>query len=191
MPGQKASNSPPRLPSTKAPDDDVLEPIKDKTPAPMKRTKPRHTLSLAERTRLSMSRKKSLLFEDEELDPPTPIATTTKSTDIKVPEPDYSEDLASRTRKSMAGFEQAQQKAQMERRRSLRRSKMPQRKEGGYFPTVEEDLNEATLLLEQLAEEADMEAVFRSRPKVGQSLQPSPTREEWGDIPEHNGVRMK
>ncbi|KAL7893141.1 HAUS augmin-like complex subunit 6 N-terminus domain-containing protein [Trichoderma sp. SZMC 28014] len=190
MPGQKASNSPPR-PSAKAPEDDVFEPIKDKTPAPMKRTKPRHTLSLAERTRLSMSRKKSLLFEDEELDPPTPIATTTKPADIKAPEPDYSEDLASRTRKSMAGFEQAQQKAQMERRRSLRRSKMPQRREGGYFPTVEEDLSEATLLLEQLAEEADVEAVFRSRPKVGQSLQPSPTREEWGDIPEHNGVRMK
>lgn len=191
MPGQKTPHSPPRLSSTKGPEDDVLDPMKGKTPAPVKRTKPRHTLSLAERTRLSMSRKKSLLFEDEELDPPTPASPVNKSTDIKASEPDYSEDLASRTRRSMVGFEKAQQRAQLERRRSLRRSKMPQRKEGGYFPTVEEDLNEATLLLEQLAEEADMEAVFRSRPKVGQSLQPSPTREEWGDIPEHNGVRMK
>ncbi|KAL7919442.1 HAUS augmin-like complex subunit 6 N-terminus domain-containing protein, partial [Trichoderma austrokoningii] len=191
MPGQqKVPHNTPQQPSSKAPEDDGLDAIKDKTPAPMKRTKPRHTLSLAERTRLSMSRKKSMLFEDEELDPPTPVAAATKTTDMKAPEPDYSEDLASRTRRSLAGFEQAQQKAQMERRRSLRRSKMPQRKEGGYFPTVEEDLNEATLLLEQLAEEADVEAVFRSRPKVGQSLQPSPTREEWGDIPEHNGVRM-
>ncbi|KAH8125030.1 HAUS augmin-like complex subunit 6 N-terminus-domain-containing protein [Trichoderma asperelloides] len=184
MSGQKAPHSPPQLSSIKGPEDDDLDPMKGKTPAPMKRTKPRHTLSLAERTRLSMSRKKSLLFEDEELDPPTPISTAPKSTDIKAPEPDYSEDLASRTRRSMAGFEKAQQKAQLERRRSLRRSKMPQRKEGGYFPTVEEDLSEATILLEQLAEEADVEAVFRSRPKVGQSLQPSPTREEWGDIPE-------
>lgn len=191
MPGQKAPHSPPQLPSTKGLEDDVLDPEKGKTPAPIKRTKPRHTLSLAERTRLSMSRKKSLLFEDEELDPPTPISSATRPTDVKASEPDYSEDLASRTRRSLAGFEQAQQKAQMERRRSLRRSKMPQRKESGYFPTVEEDLNEATFLLEQLAEEADMEAVFRSRPKIGQSLQPSPTREEWGDIPEHNGVRMK
>ncbi|KAK6448653.1 hypothetical protein FP744_10004903 [Trichoderma asperellum] len=191
MSGQKAPHSPPQLSSIKGPEDDDLDPMKGKTPAPMKRTKPRHTLSLAERTRLSMSRKKSLLFEDEELDPPTPISTAPKSTDIKAPEPDYSEDLASRTRRSMAGFEKAQQKAQLERRRSLRRSKMPQRKEGGYFPTVEEDLSEATILLEQLAEEADVEAVFRSRPKVGQSLQPSPTREEWGDIPEYNGVKMQ
>jgi hypothetical protein len=188
---QKAPRSPPRLSPTKGFRDDAPDPLKSKTPSPVKRTKPRHTLSLAERTRLSMSRKKSLCFEDEELDPPTPMTPATKPADIKFSDPDYSEDLASRTRRSMAGFEKAQQKAQLERRRSLRRSKMPQRKEGSYFPTVEEELNEATILLEQLAEEEDMEEVFRSRPKIGQSLQPSPTREEWGDIPEHNGVRMK
>ncbi|RFU77068.1 hypothetical protein TARUN_5152 [Trichoderma arundinaceum] len=190
-PKQKAPRSPQRLSPTKDFADEGLDPLKTKTPSPVKRTKPRHTLSLAERTRLSMSRKKSLCFEDEELDPPTPITPAGKPTESKFVNPDYSEDLASRTRRSMAGFEKAQQKAQMERRRSLRRSKMPQRKEGGYFPKVEEDLNEATLLLEQLAEEEDMEVVFRSRPKIGQSLQPSPTREEWTDIPEYNGVRMK
>ncbi|KAM0263000.1 hypothetical protein ACHAQJ_001378 [Trichoderma viride] len=191
MPKQKAPRSPPRLSPTKEFRDGALDPLKTKTPSPVKRTKPRHTLSLAERTRLSMSRKKSLCFEDEELDPPTPMTPATKPTDVKFSDPDYSEDLASRTRRSMAGFEKAQQKAQMERRRSLRRSKMPQRKEGSYFPTVEEDLNEATLLLEQLAEAEDVEEVFRSRPKIGQSLQPSPTREEWADIPEYNGVKMK
>ncbi|KAH6605447.1 hypothetical protein Trco_007154 [Trichoderma cornu-damae] len=191
-PRQKAHRSPQRLSPTKDFADDILDPMKSKTPSPVKRTKPRHTLSLAERTRLSMSRKKSLCFEDEELDPPTPITPAAKPAESRVVNPpDYSEDLASRTRRSMAGFEKAQQKAQMERRRSLRRSKMPQRKEGGYFPRVEEDLNEATLLLEQLAEEEDMEAVFRSRPKIGQSLQPSPTREEWADIPEYNGIKMK
>ncbi|KAL7929368.1 HAUS augmin-like complex subunit 6 N-terminus domain-containing protein [Trichoderma chlorosporum] len=186
----KTSHSPPQLSPTKEFADGSTSPSKNQTPSPVKRTKPRHTLSLAERTRLSMSRKKSLCFEDDELDPPTPItpATTTTTTTIKPAEPDYSEDLASRTRRSMAGFEQAQQKAQMERRRSQRRAKMPPRKETSYFPRVdEEELNETTLLLEQLAEEEDVEAVFRSRPKIGQSLQPSPTREEWGDIAEYNG----
>ncbi|PTB77075.1 hypothetical protein M440DRAFT_1422107 [Trichoderma longibrachiatum ATCC 18648] len=105
--------------------------------------------------------------------------------------PDYSEDLASRTRRSMAGFEKAQQKAQMERRRNLRRAKAPPRKEGSYFPRVDEDLSETTQLLEQLAEESDVEAVFRSRPKIAQSLQPSPTRNEWADVPAYHGVRMK
>ncbi|KAL6697159.1 HAUS augmin-like complex subunit 6 N-terminus domain-containing protein [Trichoderma pleuroticola] len=179
------TNSPPRLSPTKELADGSTSPGKNLTPSPVKRTKPRHTLSLAERTRLSMSRKKSLCFEDEELDPPTPITPVTTT---KPAEPDYSEDLASRTRRSMAGFDKAQQKAQMERRRSLRRAKMPPRKDGSYFPRVdEEEINETTLLLEQLAEEEDVEAVFRSRPKVGQSLQPSPTREEWADIPEYNG----
>ncbi|KAL6812909.1 HAUS augmin-like complex subunit 6 N-terminus domain-containing protein [Trichoderma sp. SZMC 28013] len=178
------TNSPPRLSPTKEFADGSTSPGKNLTPSPVKRTKPRHTLSLAERTRLSMSRKKSLCFEDEELDPPTPITPVT----TKPAEPDYSEDLASRTRRSMAGFDKAQQKAQMERRRSQRRAKMPPRKETSYFPRVdEEEINETTLLLEQLAEEEDVEAVFRSRPKVGQSLQPSPTREEWADIPEWNG----
>lgn len=183
------TNSPPRLSPTKEFANGSTSPGKNNlTPSPVKRTKPRHTLSLAERTRLSMSRKKSLCFEDEELDPPTPITPVT----TKPAEPDYSEDLASRTRRSMAGFEKAQQKAQMERRRSLRRGKMPPRKDGSYFPRVdEEEINETTLLLEQLAEEEDVEAVFRSRPKVGQSLQPSPTREEWADIPEYNGVSMR
>ncbi|UKZ57014.1 hypothetical protein TrVGV298_010864 [Trichoderma virens] len=183
----KTTHSPPQRSPTKEFTNGSTSPTKNSSPSPVKRTKPRHTLSLAERTRLSMSRKKSLCFEDEELDPPTPITPDT----TKPAEPDYSEDLASRTRRSMAGFEKAQQKAQIERRRSLRRAKMPPRKEG-YFPRVdEEELNETTLLLEQLAEEEDVEAVFRSRPKVGQSLQPSPTREEWDDIPEYNGVRMK
>ncbi|KAL6883152.1 HAUS augmin-like complex subunit 6 N-terminus domain-containing protein [Trichoderma longibrachiatum] len=186
---QKAPNSPPRLSPTKdfaAGADDV----KGTTPSPVKRTKPRHTLSLAERTRLSMSRKKSLCFEDEELDPPTPISPATMPP-MPAVNPDYSEDLASRTRRSMAGFEKAQQKAQMERRRNLRRAKAPPRKEGSYFPRVDEDLSETTQLLEQLAEESDVEAVFRSRPKIAQSLQPSPTRNEWADVPAYHGVRMK
>ncbi|EHK20721.1 uncharacterized protein TRIVIDRAFT_122344, partial [Trichoderma virens Gv29-8] len=178
----KTTHSPPQRSPTKEFTNGSTSPTKNSSPSPVKRTKPRHTLSLAERTRLSMSRKKSLCFEDEELDPPTPITPDT----TKPAEPDYSEDLASRTRRSMAGFEKAQQKAQIERRRSLRRAKMPPRKEG-YFPRVdEEELNETTLLLEQLAEEEDVEAVFRSRPKVGQSLQPSPTREEWDDIPDRD-----
>jgi hypothetical protein len=78
----------------------------------------------------------------------------------------------------MAGFEKARQKAQVERRRSLRKSRVPPRKEGSYFPKVEEE--DKTILTEELMAEEDMEAVFRSRPKIKASPLPSPTR-DWED----------
>jgi hypothetical protein len=96
------------------------------------------------------------------------------------PEAEAAEDLASRTRRSMAGFEKARQKAQLERRRSQRRSKLPpQRKESSYFGKVDEE--EQSMLAEELLAEEDMEAVFRSRPKIKASPLPSPTREFESD----------
>jgi hypothetical protein len=92
------------------------------------------------------------------------------------------EDLVARTRRSMAGFEAAQQKAQLERRRSERKGRTPQRN-GSHFPRVEED--EAfgeTSVIEELLETAqhDMEAIFRSRPKMRTSPAPSPHR-RWDE----------
>jgi hypothetical protein len=177
---------PPVSPTQEAADQ-ILASMINVSPSPSKRSKPRHTLSLAERTRLSMApRVSSLFLEDEDLeDSPTMTGTTAIGSTAGVDadgktlvDEDDGEDLVSRTRRSMAGFEKAQQKAKLERRRSQRRSRLPpQRKEGSYFPKVDEEGQERTLLAEELMGEEDMEAVFRSRPKIMASPLPSPTKE--------------
>jgi hypothetical protein len=113
--------------------------------------------------------------EKEDIKPNNPTPAISETTTAL--ENDILEDLATRTRRSMAGFENARQKAQIERRRSQRRSKAPPRREGSYFPKVEEN----TVLAEELLGEEDMEAVFRSRPKIQASPLPSPTREDFED----------
>lgn len=177
----------PKSPISPAQDaaDEILESMKNASPSPAKPSRPRHKLSLADRTRMSMARG-SLLFaeEDEDEIPPgtnhssviSPLAAEEQATNEVAPV----EDLASRTRRSMAGFDKARQKAQIDRRRSIRKSKAmgPPIKEGSYFPKVTEE--EGGVLAEELMAEEDMEAVFRSRPKIQASPIPSPTR-EWED----------
>lgn len=115
------------------------------SPSPTKRTsaatgaKPRHTLSLAERTRMSMASRSMQFLQDEEPELPLrPAAsnrgaggptkkTTTTTTAAAMQEEEEEDDdegmlsdLASRTRKSMMGFEKAQQKARNDRQRELR-----------------------------------------------------------------------
>lgn len=178
--------------------DQILDTMDNASPSPLKRSKPRHTLSLAERTRLSIVRKSSRIFEDEDLDrsPPSvnvsgPTATAAAATVEKAVSTNSKreevaaeplDDLVSRTRRSMVGLEKAQQKAQLDRRRSLRRSKAlpPPRRDGSYFPKLEEDPEEGERLAELLLaqEEQDMEAVFKSRPKIRGSPNPSPTK-DW------------
>ncbi|KAG9251603.1 HAUS augmin-like complex subunit 6 N-terminus-domain-containing protein [Emericellopsis atlantica] len=167
---------------TQAAADRILESMNDASPSPKKKSRPRHTLSLADRTRLSMAPRGSSIFLEEEegeggseTNKPTPATTSAETTETL--ENDILEDLAARTRRSMAGFENARQKAQVERRRSQRKSRVPPRREGSYFPKLEE---QDTLTEEMIAEE-DMEAVFRSRPKIQASPLPSPTREDFGD----------
>ncbi|KAL2204623.1 hypothetical protein CC79DRAFT_914547 [Sarocladium strictum] len=162
--------------------DEILESMKNASPSP---AKPRHKLSLADRTRMSMARG-SLLFAEEDEEPDIPnhqkdMPTSSTPTDAD-PEPSPAEDLASRTRRSMAGFEKARQKAQLDRRRSIRKSKAmgPPIKEGSYFPKVEEEGDGGSVLAEELMGEEDMEAVFKSRPKIMASPLPSPTR-EWDE----------
>jgi hypothetical protein len=169
--------------------DQILEDMDNASPSPSKRSKPRHTLSLADRTRLSMAPRGSSIFldgDEPELEHTLSgagAAPKKKNVD-DAPEAEAVEDLASRTRRSMAGFEKARQKAQLERRRSQRRSKLPpQRKESSYFGKVDEEgaAQEQSMLAEELLAEEDMEAVFRSRPKIKASPLPSPTREFESD----------
>lgn len=158
--------------------------------SPTKRSKPRHTLSLAERTRLSMVRDSSRFLEDDdEADPVLAPASSNRAPPPShqsledVAEDDDLDDLASRTRKSMVGFEKAKQKAQVERRRSLRRSKVLPRREGSLFPAVEEEGPgtpvDQTARIEALMAEDNVDAIFGKR-KGRISPLPSPTK-EWDD----------
>jgi hypothetical protein len=191
---------------TQALADQILASMNTASPSPVK--KPRHILSLAERTRLSMARRNSkgpsLDDDDDEpelgtlsLRPPSsansisevkPAAQNgTLKTPTEEPEERGYEDLVARTRRSMAGFEAAREKAQLERRRSQRKSRhiaaSGHRRDGSsYFPSVGEEVGDTTLLAEELMnnEQDDYEAVFKSRPKIKTSPVASPVK-EWAD----------
>ena len=165
--------------------DQILESVSAASPSPKKR----HTLSLAERTRLSMSRashsKYSELHDevDDIADLPRLSIKPVVPAEISVATEADNErhaDLISRTRKSMAGFEAAQKKAQIERRRSVKDAKKKQR-ESSYFPRVEEEPVTPSLdPVELIQGDPDYESVFKSRPKIATSPALSPTR-IWED----------
>jgi hypothetical protein len=92
-------------------------------------------------------------------------------------ESDLHAGLIERTRKSMAGFEAAQKKAQIQRRRSVKDAKKKQR-ESSYFPRVNEEVEVPDVSAVELMEGADpdYESVFKSRPKIKTSPAVSPTR---------------
>lgn len=167
--------------------DQILNSVSASSPSPKK---PRHTLSLAERTRLSMSRashsKYSDLHDDvDNLADLTRLSIRTKpSQPVKKSLDELDEekhaDLIERTRKSMAGFEAAQKKAQTDRRKSVKDAKKKQR-ESSYFPKVEEEpLTPSINPVELIDGDPDYESVFKSRPKIKTSPAVSPTR-IWED----------
>ncbi|CAJ2513945.1 Uu.00g020640.m01.CDS01 [Anthostomella pinea] len=160
--------------------DEILASMSNASPSPVKRS--RHTLSLAERTRMSMTRMSSFDADDV-----TPQLSSSKTSPIKasgtitvndIPEQgEEYEDLVARTRRSMAGFEAARQKAQLDRKRSQRKSKVVQRKDS-YFPTLdEENVGDASVAEELMeASHEDYEAIFKSRPRIATSPSPSPSK---------------
>ncbi|KAG5951057.1 hypothetical protein E4U53_003850 [Claviceps sorghi] len=165
----------------------ILEAMDHASPSPMKHARQRPTLSLAQRTRLSMAGNQSP-FLDEEPELPLrrhPVSrndpgSTPPSESDSMKEGSEAMDLASRTRLSMAGLQQAQKKAQFQRRKSLRTSKPSTRKEAGYLEKMEEEEHGSGLdhdtLTQELIMEEDMEAVFKSRPKMRTSPVGSPGR---------------
>jgi hypothetical protein len=166
--------------------DHILNSVAAASPSPKK---PRHTLSLAERTRLSMSRASHSQYSDlhDDLDIPDISRLSIKPRPSMAPKTSSSEsetglhaDLIERTRKSMAGFEAAQKKAQLERRRSVKDAKKKQR-ESSYFPKVEEEVVTPDIsAIELLEGDPDYESVFKSRPKIKTSPAVSPTK-IWED----------
>jgi hypothetical protein len=155
--------------------DQILASMNAASPSPVKKS--RHTLSLAERTRLSMVRRVSkapALDDDDEPDldslPLSPIrrvptvtvsedsgytshqidtTLVTLTTPTEEPDEHGYEDLVARTQRSMAGFEASRKKAQLERRRSLRQSKqLPgHRRDGSGYFPSLDEEDNTTLLL--------------------------------------------
>ena len=163
--------------------DHILNSVAAASPSPKK---PRHTLSLAERTRLSMSRASHSQYSDlhDDLDIPdmSRLSIKPRQSTAPISKTSSSEsdglhaDLIERTRKSMAGFEAAQKKAQLERRRSVKDAKKKQR-ESSYFPKVEEEVITPDIsAIELLEGDPDYESVFKSRPKIKTSPAVSPTK---------------
>lgn len=158
--------------------DEILNSMDNASPSPMKKS--RYTLTLAERTRMSMTRTTSFEAEDEtlQLSPVKASFAQKNSNDTTNNDPERGEeyeDLITRTRRSMAGFEAARQKAQLERRRSQRKSKIAQRKDS-YFPKVDEETVGDLSVVEGLIEDGqeDYEEIFKSRPRIATSPAPSP-----------------
>lgn len=187
----------------------ILESMKAASPSPVKQSRPRHTLSLAERTRLSMVRGSSVdLDEDDELamGSPSPTQMRRRNTSSRSPtkrnpgtlptEPDDTgdadaepdaitaeDDLVARTRKSMANFEASQQKARLQKQRSLKRASKQSSgsiSRQSYFSSQEEEEKTEKVVLEELIAEdgegVDYEAVFKSRPKIKTSPPSTPVR---------------
>ncbi|KAI3318682.1 hypothetical protein HD806DRAFT_308974 [Xylariaceae sp. AK1471] len=164
--------------------DEILISMNNASPSPAKKS--RYTLSLAERTRMSMTRTASFEPEDEtpQLSPVKISHTQANGGSTTNNDPERGEeyeDLITRTRRSMAGFDAARQKAQLERRRSMRKSKVAQRKDS-YFPKVDEETVGDMSIAEGLIEggEEDYEAIFKSRPRIATSPAPSPSP-QWDE----------
>ena len=159
--------------------DQILNSVSASSPSPKKA---RHTLSLAERTRLSMSRASHSQYSDlHDIDnladlPRLPAKPRSQPKAARPSGEEKHADLIERTRQSMVGFEAAQKKAQLERRRSIKDAKKRQR-ESNYFPAVDEEPSRGVIdPVELIDGDPDYESVFKSRPKIKTSPAVSPTR---------------
>lgn len=125
--------------------DQILASMNAVSPSPVKQQRPRHTLSLAERTRLSMARGSSVDLDDDEVTLASPSRPRRRNTSSRSPtkgstpatpaaipedaaagltpkaEKDEEDDIVARTRKSMANFEATQQRVRLEKERTARR----------------------------------------------------------------------
>jgi hypothetical protein len=188
----------PPSPSTSHRASDILAAVQTTSPSPAKQ---RHVLSLAERTRISISRVSTktnshLYLEDfDDIPEIPPLPQNLKPTNQNSHLPPVSssvtahEDLIARTRQSLSNIAAVQKSAQLERRRSLKAAARAKR--ASYLPAkplettfegadVNADGLDRRKLIEE-AQEADYEAVFKSRPKIKTSPESSPVK-AWGEI---------
>ncbi|CAD6453296.1 1611c083-5ba5-41ea-876e-c5b817c7e3d4 [Sclerotinia trifoliorum] len=166
----------------------ILNSMSAASPSPQKMQR---SLSLAERTRLTMARSNPRYMESDfnhdfenlpdvsrlTLNPKLRATPATTS----AAEEDRHADLIERTRQSMAGFEAAQKKAQLERRKSIQDEKRKQRQ--SHFPKIvqeeEEPLPQATPSIDRevlMDGDVDYASVFMSRPRIAVSPTPAKDR---------------
>ncbi|KAI9742920.1 MAG: hypothetical protein M1818_003649 [Claussenomyces sp. TS43310] len=177
---------------------EIVASVMTTSPSP---TKLRHVLSLAERTRMSMSRvsrsREDALVEDfEDLDDlPGLVKQAPAGTEQNASYPeteaqqqrhlDRYEDLIARTRQSLSNMASVAKNAQLERRRSVKLA--ARNKRSSYVPKpLETPLEETEKMLDRLKliegeVEPAYEAVFKSRPKIKTSPETSPVR-AWGSL---------
>lgn len=135
--GKSVSQSP-----TQTMADEILASVSNMSPSPIKRSS-RANMSLEERTRLSMIRGNK--DEDSRLSISPKKPAVTAVVEQMNDGADSTNDLVARTRLSMAGFKAAKQKAQLERRRSEKKSRKlhanPMRREtvSRYLDEMEEE----------------------------------------------------
>ncbi|EJT72161.1 hypothetical protein GGTG_09028 [Gaeumannomyces tritici R3-111a-1] len=185
--------------------DEILDCMDNASPSPEKKIRPRHTLSLAERTRMSMVRGPQATGPVDADEDDETYRLRLKRADnnareealIKeaAEEDEAADDLVARTRRSMANFEATRQQVQLERRRSQRRAAresavghQQHRRNGGgsvvaTMPTTAEerqgDGEGESVLVDEIIQrglDEDYAAVFMSRPKIKTSPMTSPTR---------------
>lgn len=166
----------------------ILNSMSAASPSPQKMQR---SLSLAERTRLTMARSNPRYskadFNDDFDDLPDVSRLTLnpklKATSAKTSaaEEDKHADLIERTRQSMAGFEAAQKRAQLERRKSIQDEKRKQRQ--SHFPKIvqeeEEPLPQATPTIDRevlMDGDVDYASVFMSRPRI--AVSPTPAKDK-------------
>ncbi|KAH4107406.1 hypothetical protein HBI56_148640 [Parastagonospora nodorum] len=177
---------PPELNPEEALAEQIVTSIGDATPSPVKKPQPRMSLSLLERTRMSMARTTS--FEpitESPLPEPSPQLPTLPSD----PEPDRHATLLERTRLSMMAME-------AKPRQSLGgpRDKDKRKSRNSLFPVNQFDTPRTRKSFEIIEEakstdpertpkevlfsdEVDYERVFKSRPRIATSPVFSPERE--------------
>lgn len=167
--------------------DAILSSIATASPSPVK-PKARHTLTLAERTRMSMVRSSRSDLDDlPDLSPVNSKASANPIVKVSE-EKDPHADLIARTRQSMSGFAAAQKKADIDRRRSVKAAAKKAR-ESSYFPppfstTAEEEGDDELESFEKVDRasliegkvDVDYDSVFKSRPKIALSPAVSPTK---------------
>ncbi|RKF58956.1 hypothetical protein OnM2_064060 [Erysiphe neolycopersici] len=150
----------------------ILDDISSFSPSPKKSSIPP---SLVERTRLSMARTphSQILKTSDETNSNNSVSdakslAATKTSQLEVESDSYA-NLVQRTRNSMAGFEAAQKKAQLDRRNSIKEEKKNQRKLC-HLKKVEEkttiSLENNTSAIEFIEGDHDYESIFKSRPKI-------------------------
>lgn len=167
----------------------ILNSMSAASPSPQKL---KRSLSLAERTRLTMARSNPRYSKsnlDDEFDDLPDMSRLTLNPKLKAtpakPSLTVEEkhaDLIERTRQSMAGFEAAQKKAQLERRQSIKDEKRKQRQ--SHFPKAvqeeEEPIPQATPTIDREVlmdgDDVDYASVFMSRPRIAVSPTPAKDR---------------